>query len=448
MIHGCSLVLFLLFLSGGARRSIRIDGSHHNAQQQSNTLANGVKVSAEVWEALIPRGFGTGVFRRRGMQAGALIEGSKQAGLRVVHLEPHRAAPRFPSGPYRAKVALQARGGPEEGQLPSKGTQRAQSAPDVPLVARRAVFPLPLLLLSPAFASAADTFDFVANGEVKRLTELEARDALTKKVETATASGKGLDVERRGQFNEKALFSEDFYFKFGLRPSAAEVLQSPYLPPQGDLPFTPVSRRYTGYQKYEGRIQRGIAIYSGALYDAVQSSAWGDIGPLLEKGSKSRGSGKDGSGTGVAASDLRSACYALGLFANSVLQSENDSGTTTANLLARLMINELYFALDDIVEAAAEKDGPAAKAAWMRGMDYFNSYLRIVNFAINSRVGDKFLLLEDPSKKSFRSATDTTQEPAQDFTQERLLEDPFQKPLRIDEDTTQEPAQDLTQERL
>ena len=36
--------------------------------------------------------------------------------------------------------------------------------------------------------------------EVKRLTELEARDALTKKVENATASGKGLDTERRGQF--------------------------------------------------------------------------------------------------------------------------------------------------------------------------------------------------------------------------------------------------------
>lgn len=35
------------------------------------------------------------------------------------------------------------------------------------------------------------------------MTELEARDALTKKVEAATAAGKGLDVDRRGQYNEK-----------------------------------------------------------------------------------------------------------------------------------------------------------------------------------------------------------------------------------------------------
>ena len=36
------------------------------------------------------------------------------------------------------------------------------------------------------------------------MTELEARDALTKKVEAATAAGKGLDIDRRGQYNEKA----------------------------------------------------------------------------------------------------------------------------------------------------------------------------------------------------------------------------------------------------
>ena len=77
-------------------------------------------------------------------------------------------------------------------------------------LARRAILPLPLLLVAPPRTPAADTFDFVEGGVTKKLTELEARDRLTAKVNTATESGKGLDVERRGKFNEKALFSEDF----------------------------------------------------------------------------------------------------------------------------------------------------------------------------------------------------------------------------------------------
>ena len=116
-----------------------------------------------------------------------------------------------------------------------------RSSAEPPPLSRRALLPLPLLpLLLPAAAPAADTFEYFENGEAKQLTEIQARDALTKKVEAATAAGKGLDLERRGQFNEKALFSEDFYFKYGLRPSASEALASPYVPPQGELPFSPL----------------------------------------------------------------------------------------------------------------------------------------------------------------------------------------------------------------
>ena len=83
-------------------------------------------------------------------------------------------------------------------------------------ISRRAMLPLPLLLLGmPLIGNAADTFDFVENGVTKKMTEIEARDALTKKVEAATKAGKGIDAERRGAVNEKALFSEDFYFKYG-----------------------------------------------------------------------------------------------------------------------------------------------------------------------------------------------------------------------------------------
>ena len=70
---------------------------------------------------------------------------------------------------------------------------------------------------------------------------------MTKKLEAAALSGKGIDVDKRGQFNEKALFSEDFYFKFGLRPTPEDLKNKPV----EDLPFAPIQRRYTGYKKYE-----------------------------------------------------------------------------------------------------------------------------------------------------------------------------------------------------
>jgi len=88
------LVLSLLFLAGGARRSIRIDDSRDNAQQQDNTIANRLEVSAETQDAFIPGGKEAHVFRRWGPQTG----GRKMVGLRE---------PWFRSGPQRAKVALQ-----------------------------------------------------------------------------------------------------------------------------------------------------------------------------------------------------------------------------------------------------------------------------------------------------------------------------------------------------
>merc|ERR1719149_526651 len=265
-----------------------------------------------------------------------------------------------------------------------------------PTLSRRATFlgALPLLL-TPLAATAADTFDFVEGGVTKKMTEIEARDALTKKVEAATKAGKGIDADRRGAVNEKALFSEDFYFKYGLRPDPEEVSKSPFLPPQAELPFAPMKRRYAGYNKYEQRIKDGIALYQGELLEAVKKSDWAAVGPLLEKGKKGSGNSKTGEGgTGVAASDLRSSCRAYGLFANTVLQSENDSGSTTANLLARHLVNEVYFSMDDLADAAKAGDKKAATVAWNRGKAYLNGYLRIVNFPISSKVGDKFPLVE------------------------------------------------------
>jgi glyceraldehyde 3-phosphate dehydrogenase len=53
-MHLRGLVLFLLCLAGGARRSVRINDFHQGSQQQINTLANGLEASGKVREALVP----------------------------------------------------------------------------------------------------------------------------------------------------------------------------------------------------------------------------------------------------------------------------------------------------------------------------------------------------------------------------------------------------------
>ena len=59
----------------------------------------------------------------------------------------------------------------------------------------------------------------------------------------------------------------------------------------------------------------------------------------------------------------------------------------TAEAASRVQV---YFSLDDIGTAAAAGDKAAAAAAWTRGKEYLDGYLRIVNLPISSKVGDKF----------------------------------------------------------
>jgi len=93
MMHSRSLVLFLLFLPGGARRNIRIGESHQAAQQQSNTLTDRLAVLGESGEALIPGGYGTDPLRRGAARAPkALHGGSKGDGRRGGNLEAHLTA--------------------------------------------------------------------------------------------------------------------------------------------------------------------------------------------------------------------------------------------------------------------------------------------------------------------------------------------------------------------
>jgi len=96
------LGLFLLFFRCGARRGVRIDDSRGDARRQ-------------VREAFSPWASGTLISRHAFPRAGALREGYKQNGRRAGHPALHRSAPLFHFGSRRAKVALQAASGLEEG---------------------------------------------------------------------------------------------------------------------------------------------------------------------------------------------------------------------------------------------------------------------------------------------------------------------------------------------
>jgi len=114
MMHLLVLVLFGLFVSGAARRSIRIGDSHDETQQQTNTLTKALELSTDARESLLPQGFGTALFRHRGPQAGALHATYGQ--------EPrHRAASPRRVGPRHARVTLHAASGPEEEKQPATG---------------------------------------------------------------------------------------------------------------------------------------------------------------------------------------------------------------------------------------------------------------------------------------------------------------------------------------
>jgi len=105
-MHLRGLVLLLLSLPGSAHRSIRIDDSHHGAQQQNNMLTNGLEASAVSQETLIPWVLRPGLLRSVYPRAGDLLKRSKQD--------------------YRSgMVALQAASGSKEDKLPPKHDEQS-----------------------------------------------------------------------------------------------------------------------------------------------------------------------------------------------------------------------------------------------------------------------------------------------------------------------------------
>jgi len=114
MTHWRGLVLLTLLLCGTARRSIRIDDSHHDAQQQTKIRITALEVSAQAREALNPNDFINALSTHQRPRAGVL----RAAHGQVPRLTSPRGQPRptrfggpaawRPFGPRRAIVALQA----------------------------------------------------------------------------------------------------------------------------------------------------------------------------------------------------------------------------------------------------------------------------------------------------------------------------------------------------
>ena len=184
-------------------------------------------------------------------------------------------------------------------------------------------------------------------------------------VAAVQAEAKPFDPSRRGAFNEKALFEEDFYFKFGVAPKFKDGVVE--LPKGADLPFSPVKRRRAmatlcfavahpgprslaprrgsrfprarageAYAKFATRLNDGVAAVTFELSSALAAGDQKTVAEITRPVAK-----------GFEGTPVSNLPYVMGLLANQCLQSENE-GTTNANFLARYMANEVDFAVRDM----------------------------------------------------------------------------------------------------
>ncbi|KAL3806013.1 hypothetical protein ACHAXA_010776 [Cyclostephanos tholiformis] len=166
----------------------------------------------------------------------------------------------------------------------------------------------------------------------------------------------------RSRDNSNVLFDRDNYYKFG---SGA-----PWIYPPGSIdfpktmPFVPNQRRYDALRRYGSRI---IACRDAIVEIGDASTV--DVVP-----------GRD---------DPMYQLRALGLFANSLLATEN-TGTTNELMLARWYVNEMYLRIDDYRNALSRGDVADARACYDILVKATNSYLSLMNRSISSKVGDKF----------------------------------------------------------
>lgn len=160
--------------------------------------------------------------------------------------------------------------------------------------------------------------------------------------------------------NSNAIFKEDYWYAFGMKPiPVREESQFNTQPP-----FVRIQTRYDAYNKYAPKVKLGLSAFED-----------------LRKALAARDSDAAADANTVVLKSLRPA----GLLANNLLVSESVNSDV---LLARYYVNEVYFRLTDI----QQQQSPASVLE--AALPYFNSYLICVNRAIPPKVGEKFALLE------------------------------------------------------
>jgi len=103
MMHLCSLVFFIVFLPGGARRSHRFLDSNHDSQQQHNARIEGVEVSVDAREALLPGSSGFRPVQVKGSLYGNVLDNDAP-------WYPHNDAPWYPAFVLRRATLMQGAG--------------------------------------------------------------------------------------------------------------------------------------------------------------------------------------------------------------------------------------------------------------------------------------------------------------------------------------------------
>jgi len=78
------------------------------------------------------------------------------------------------------------------------------------------------------------------------------------------------------------------------------------------------------------------------------------------------------------------------LLATALTTSPNFPLPSRELLVARFYANECHFASTEVAAAIRDRDVRRAIGAWEFDRDSWNSYMRVVNRSITSKVGDKF----------------------------------------------------------
>lgn len=205
--------------------------------------------------------------------------------------------------------------------------------------------------------------------------------------------------DRRG--NSDAVIREDYWYMTGRIPP--RNLQEAQLAPDdpqwnafgscqtnaegsatNSCTYVSLRQRIPAYSKYGYIIALGAREYQ-QLGDFIREQQKGTVDPSWRREALSYLQSSTSSPPPTTDSLLKMILLASGL-----LTSPNFNGPNRELLVARYYVNEVKFALSEIVDAVQQGDLPRALNAWEFGRDHWNSYFVIVNRQISPKVGDKF----------------------------------------------------------